>query len=141
MIRPICSYWVDIYGAPGDITAAGALIHDADFPDFTIERNTGSIHMEVTDGAIDQTEDIETLCRKIAEQFPTLNIEYREYNEEPYNADTALTWENGQLTEEYGRKLTPGELDNYTLKKCLDILSRASDIADAATAISALIET
>lgn len=125
-IRPQCSYWVTITGPRETLNGIMELLqkkrHKLDY--MTVAYTATSIEMEVTDGATEQTNEVETLCSTLAREFPDADISYSEINEELYIPDRLVTWKNGQKVKDaFGRKLDPDSLDPETIRTCIDIIS------------------
>lgn len=92
-VRPQCSYWVTITGPQETLSGIIELLlkrrHALNY--MTVACTATDIEMEVTDGATEQTEEVETLCRTLARDFPDADISYREVNEELYTPDRFMT--------------------------------------------------
>lgn len=105
--------------------------------------NSTDIEMEVTDGATEQTDEVETLCGALAREFPCADISYSEVNEELYTPDRFMTWKNGQKVKDaFGRKLDPNCLDPETIRTCIDVISgiQVHTLPEAKQALQKLLE-
>lgn len=125
-IRPQCSYWVTITGPRETLNSIMELLqkkrHELNY--MTVAYTTTGVEMEVTDGATEQTNEVETLCGALAREFPDADISYSEINEELYTPDRFMTWKNGQKVKDaLGRKLDPDCLDPETIRTCIDVIS------------------
>lgn len=144
-IRPQCSYWVTITGPQETLSGIIELLlkrrHALNY--MTVACTATDIEMEVTDGATEQTEEVETLCRTLARDFPDADISYREVNEELYTPDRFITWKNGQKVKDaLGRKLDPDCLDPETIRTCIDVISsiQVHTLPEAKEALQKLLE-
>ena len=125
-IRPQCSYWVTITGPQETLSGIIELLlkrrHALNY--MTVACTATDIEMEVTDGATEQTDEVETLCGALAREFPDADISYSEVNEELYTPDRFVAWKDGQKVKEaFGRKLDPDCLDPETIRTCIDVIS------------------
>lgn len=144
-IRPQCSYWVTITGPQETLNGIMELLqkrrHELNY--MTVAYTATSVEMEVTDGATEQTDEVETLCGTLAREFPDADISYSEINEELYTPDRSMTWKNGQKVKDaFGRKLDPDCLDPETIRTCIDVISSISvhDLFKAKQALHKLLE-
>lgn len=144
-IRPQCSYWVTITGPQETLSGIIELLlkrrHALNY--MTVACTATDIEMEVTDGTTEQTDEVETLCRTLARDFPDADISYREVNEELYTPDRFMTWKNGQKVKDaFGRKLDPDCLDPETIRTCIDVISgiQVHTLPEAKQALQKLLE-
>lgn len=144
-IRPQCSYWVTITGPRETLNDIMELLlkrrHELNY--MTVACTGTDIEMEVTDGATEQTDEVETLCGALAREFPDADISYSEVNEEPYTPDRFMTWKNGQKVKDaFGRKLDPDCLDPETIRTCIDVISsiQVHTLPEAKQALQKLLE-
>lgn len=144
-IRPQCSYWVTITGPRETLNDIIELLlkrrHGLNY--MTVVCTGTDIEMEVTDGATEQTDEVETLCGALAREFPCADISYSEVNEELYTPDRFMTWKNGQKVKDaFGRKLDPDCLDPETIRTCIDVISsiQVHTLPEAKQALQKLLE-
>lgn len=144
-IRPQCSYWVTITGPRETLNGIMELLqkrrHNLNY--MTVACTGTDIEMEVTDGATEQTDEVETLCGTLAREFPGADISYSEVNEEPYTPDRFVAWKNGQKVKDaLGRKLDPDCLDPETIRTCIDVISgiQVHTLPEAKQALQKLLE-
>ena len=144
-IRPQCSYWVTITGPRETLNDIMELLlkrrHELNY--MTVACTGTDIEMEVTDGATEQTDEVETLCGALAREFPGADISYSEVNEELYTPDRFMTWKNGQKVKDaFGRKLDPDCLDPETIRTCIDVISgiQVHTLPEAKQALQKLLE-
>lgn len=144
-IRPQCSYWVTITGPRETLNDIMELLlkrrHELNY--MTVACTGTDIEMEVTDGATEQTDEVETLCGALAREFSDADISYSEINEELYTPDRFVTWKDGQkVKESFGRKLDPDCLDPETIRTCIDVISdiQVHTLPEAKEALQKLLE-
>ena len=144
-VRPQCSYWVTITGPQETLSGIIELLlkrrHALNY--MTVACTATDIEMEVTDGATEQTDEVETLCGALARDFPDADISYSEINEELYTPDRFVTWKDGQkVKESFGRKLDPDCLDPETIRTCIDVISsiQVHTLPEAKEALQKLLE-
>ena len=144
-IRPQCSYWVTITGPRETLNGIMELLqkkrHELNY--MTVACTGTDIEMEVTDGATEQTDEVETLCGALAREFPGADISYSEVNEELYTPDRFMTWKNGQKDKDaFGRKLDPNCLDPETIRTCTNVISgiQVHTLPEAKQALQKLLE-
>ena len=144
-IRPQCSYWVTITGPQETLSGIIELLlkrrHALNY--MTVACTATDIEMEVTDGATEQTDEVETLCGALAREFPDADISYSEVNEELYTPDRFVAWKDGQKVKEaFGRKLDPDCLDPETIRTCIDVISgiQVHTLPEAKQALQKLLE-
>lgn len=144
-IRPQCSYWVTITGPRETLNGIMELLqkrrHELNY--MTVAYTATGIEMEVTDGTTEQTDEVETLCRTLAREFPDADISYSEINEELYTPDRLVTWKNGQKVKDaLGRRLDPDCLDPETIRTCIDVISsiQVHTLPEAKQALQKLLE-
>ena len=144
-VRPQCSYWVTITGPQETLSGIIELLlkrrHALNY--MTVACTATDIEMEVTDGATEQTDEVETLCGALAREFPDADISYSEINEELYTPDRFVTWKDGQkVKESFGRKLDPDCLDPETIRTCIDVISsiQVHTLPEAKEALQKLLE-
>lgn len=144
-IRPQCSYWVTITGPRETLNDIMELLlkrrHELNY--MTVACTGTDIEMEVTDGATEQTDEVETLCSALSREFPGADISYSEVNEELYTPDRFMTWKDGQKVKDaFGRKLDPDCLDPETIRTCIDVISgiQVHTLPEAKQALQKLLE-
>lgn len=144
-IRPQCSYWVTITGPRETLNGIMELLqkkrHELNY--MTVAYTTTGVEMEVTDGATEQTNEVETLCATLAREFSDADISYSEINEELYTPDRFMTWKNGQKVKDaLGRKLDPDCLDPETIRTCIDVIAsiQVHTLPEAKEALQKLLE-
>lgn len=138
MNRPSCSYWVTIHGPENELNKVLAQLQserldpNSILQSMTIHGDQEEVRLEVTDGAMDQTDEICTMCEKLAADHPAAQIRYEECNEELYTPDVLIEYANGEkCSETYGRRLSPRDFDSSTIDRCLDLVAAASTVEEA----------
>lgn len=141
MTRPECSYWVSIEEKSNLIEEIQKDLESSHIIDYmAMTRDNNHIYLEVAEGTTEQTDEIKTVCEKIAKKYPSALVSYCENNEELYSPDVQMEWNNGKLyREDFGRKLAPRETDPYTANICLNLLLASSSKEEAIRFIKELL--
>ena len=146
MNRPSCSYWVTIHGTQDELEKVLTQLQterrdmNSILQSMTIHENQEELRLEVTDGAMDQTDEVCTMCEKLAADYPAVQIRYEECNEEQYSPDVLVEYANGEKScEAYGRRLSPREFDSCTINHCLDLLAASATIEEAVLKLKAML--
>lgn len=148
MLRPQCSYWVTIKPRNGltdsqrttAINQAVQFLNNSEILEFMdLEQEDNEICLSVKDGSIEQTSDVSDVLPELSKTAFDCIIEYQENNEEPFSPDIKQIFAGGQLmSESYGRRIAPGELDDETINICLQTIKTCTDIQQAVQALSSL---
>lgn len=97
-----------------------------------LEQEDNEIRLSVKDGSIEQTSDVSDMLPKLSKTAFDCIIEYQENNEEPFSPDIKQIFAGGQLmSESYGRRIAPGELDNETINACIQAICTCTDVQQA----------
>lgn len=146
MDRPSCSYWVTIHGTESELNKvltqlqSERLDPNSILQSMTIHGDQEELRLEVTDGAMDQTDEIYTMCEKLAADHPAAQIRYEECNEELFSPDVLIEYANGEKCgEAYGRRLSPREVDSFTINHCIDLLAASATVEEAVLKLKALL--
>lgn len=141
MLRPQCSYWVTIKPRNGltdsqrtaAINQAVQFLNNSEILDFMdLEQEDNEICLSVKDGSIEQTSDVSDILPELSKTAFDCIIEYQENNEEPFSPDIEQIFAGGQLmSESYGRRIAPGELDNETINACIQAICTCTDVQQA----------
>lgn len=138
MTRPDCSYWVTITGDQKAINNICSQIetwqkdcdHIASY--LSVTSIPGGLQLEITNGTLEETDEVCTMCETLAKNNPSVQILYSERNEEPFSPDRDVNFASGQKqSEAYGRRLLPRQIDDYTRERCISILSQSDSIENA----------
>lgn len=141
MLRPQCSYWVTIKPRNGltdsqrtaTINQAVQFLNNSKILEFMdLEQEDDEIRLSVKDGAIEQTSEVSDILPELSKTAFDCIIEYQENNEEPFSPDIKQIFAGGQLmSESYGRRIAPGELDNETINACIQAICTCADVQQA----------
>lgn len=130
MIRVDCSYFISVRNLDENtqLTAKACMdsieeIHD----NFTCTENDDSLEYEVTEGAMEQWESMDSELAKVAARLPGAVIEVRENCEELYTPSRFMRFAFGRVeTDRCGRVVdAEDEYDHTTMLQCIDQLVKA----------------
>lgn len=148
MLRPQCSYWITIKPRNGlskaknraVMTIAEKIVSESTLmDDMTAERDGDEILLSVTDGSMEQTDDIAEATKLLSRTLPDCIIEYRENNEEPYSPDIKRIFASGHLmSEQFGRRIPPDSVDNTTISVCIDAIRNCTSVEQAVQTLISL---
>lgn len=134
MIRPSCSYWLNVSGPEEAVLALHSALKREDIVPSILD---GEPHAnpdgclsaayelnEKIGGAMDQWTDAADTFQRLSQEFPDTVIELREQCEELFTPTVYTTFKNGAAEAKFGRALDPDELDTRTIVACTDLLHK-----------------